>query len=150
MVRIPQPPDSRTYSAEVTSSPSNLPHHRRCAFHALAYNTTSPPKCQEKMRKNYVLFCTFFKAFFGYFVTIGEYLKINTLTSSPLRHYHQTLKLSTFSYAQKHPNCPSNSIYFILQLGTSLSCKIYCFNSCLIKAGRLRQDSSAKRVNCIY
>jgi hypothetical protein len=59
------------------------------------------------MRKNYVLFCTFFKAFFGYFVTIGEYLKFNTLTSSPLRHYHQTHKPSTFPYTQKHPNSPS-------------------------------------------
>ena len=27
--QVLQPPDSRTYSAEVTSLPSNLPHHRR-------------------------------------------------------------------------------------------------------------------------
>lgn len=29
MQQVPQPPDSRTYSAEVTSFRSNLPHHRR-------------------------------------------------------------------------------------------------------------------------
>ena len=62
-----QPPDDRTYSAEVTSSPSNLPHHRVARFvfrkirrfplHALDYDTTPIPICQalfsRKFRKNH-------------------------------------------------------------------------------------------------
>ena len=48
-VRTVQPPDDRTYSAEVTSFPSNLLHHRsaRAAFpHALKYHTIPLPYCQ--------------------------------------------------------------------------------------------------------
>jgi hypothetical protein len=45
-----QPPDDRTYSAEVTSFPSNLLHHRSAriiSLHALDYLTTIDAFCQE-------------------------------------------------------------------------------------------------------
>ena len=48
---IPQPPDQRTYSAEVTSLLSNLPHHRRLRpKQALDYDTLKPIPCQELSR----------------------------------------------------------------------------------------------------
>ena len=53
-VRTVQPPDDRTYSAEVTSFPSNLLHHRsaRAAFpHALKYHTIPLPRCQALFRE---------------------------------------------------------------------------------------------------
>ena len=51
--RTVQPPDDRTYSAEVTSFPSNLLHHRsvRIAFPiARRYDTTPFPHCQAQFR----------------------------------------------------------------------------------------------------
>ena len=50
-----QPPDDRTYSAEVTSFPSNLLHHRsvRIAFPiARMYDTTPLPHCQALFQRN--------------------------------------------------------------------------------------------------
>lgn len=49
---LAQPPDSRTYSAEVTSSLSNLPHHRRlrpCGRSAIILH---PPVCVKWFFKN--------------------------------------------------------------------------------------------------
>ena len=75
-----QPPDDRTYSAEVTSFPSNLPHHRNALFcvfrkirrfplHALHYYTTPKTICQalffknsEQITKSSRHFCQFGKA----------------------------------------------------------------------------------------
>ena len=46
-----QPPDDRTYSAEVTVFQRNLPHHRSTrivSLHTLDYDTTLFPFCQEE------------------------------------------------------------------------------------------------------
>ena len=53
--RTVQPPDDRTYSAEVTSFPSNLLHHRsvRIVFPiARRYDTTPLPYCQALFQRN--------------------------------------------------------------------------------------------------
>ena len=73
-----QPPDDRTYSAEVTSFPSNLLHHRSARFlysgkirkiplHALEHDTTPISICQE-------LFCKKSRFFIKIFVHSGNAL----------------------------------------------------------------------------
>ena len=54
--RTVQPPDDRTYSAEVTGFHRNLPHHRiarAVSLHAPNYDSTPPAICQEKFLKNF-------------------------------------------------------------------------------------------------
>ena len=49
-----QPPDDRTYSAEVTAFRRNLPHHRSVrivSLHALDNDTTLFPICQAEFQK---------------------------------------------------------------------------------------------------
>ena len=60
MQQIPQPPDSRTYSAEVTSFLSNLPHHRRLRpKQALDYDITTRPQSQAQIEQNSLVFSVF-------------------------------------------------------------------------------------------
>ncbi len=58
-----QPPDDRTYSAEVTVFRRNLLHHRSAHsifLHALNYDTTKFPICQGKFQRKAQTFQIFF------------------------------------------------------------------------------------------
>ena len=62
--RTVQPPDDRTYSAEVTSFPSNLLHHRSARVVipcALSYDTTPLHHCQALFREKYQNLCSLFR-----------------------------------------------------------------------------------------
>ena len=49
--KLAQPPDSRTYSAEVTSFLSNLPHHRRLRPFRRSVIIQHPPVCVKRFCK---------------------------------------------------------------------------------------------------
>ena len=66
--RTVQPPDDRTYSAEVTVFRRNLLHHRSAriaSLHTLDYDITLSAFCQAQYTKKFYFFRTFRRKFSG-------------------------------------------------------------------------------------
>ncbi len=63
-----QPPDDRTYSAEVTSFPSNLLHHRSARI-IFPYTRSNIVTFSSLFVKHY--FCIFLQSFYCFFVNIA-------------------------------------------------------------------------------
>ena len=81
VARNSQPPDCRTYSAEVTSFPSNLLHHRRLRpYRRSAIIQQHTRVCQGISQNFFVIFCPTFPWFFGHYIW-GFYTEIRHKTN---------------------------------------------------------------------